>query len=58
MLAGKTDSLAGSEDAQLAILLEVSEDDAFVVMVGIERFPGRSGGRDSGKFWDVYRFCT
>ncbi|MHC4466696.1 MAG: hypothetical protein ACYSYW_09100 [Planctomycetota bacterium] len=39
MLAGKTDSLAGSEDAQLAILLEVSEDDAFVVMVGIEELP-------------------
>ena len=39
VLAGTTDSLAGSEDAQLAKLLEVSEDDAFVVMVGIEEIP-------------------
>ncbi|MHC4264991.1 MAG: hypothetical protein ACYSUK_03560, partial [Planctomycetota bacterium] len=39
LLVGKTDSLVGNQDAQLAKLLEVSEDDAFMVMVGIEEIP-------------------
>jgi hypothetical protein len=38
MLAGKTDSLADSEDAQLAKLIKVPED-AFMVMVGIGEMP-------------------
>jgi hypothetical protein len=39
LLAGKTDSLAGNQNAQLAKLLEFLEDDAFMVMVGIGEIP-------------------